>query len=90
MIGMIASYNAWVNAHPDLPAGTIVHNNPDQPVAHPPLGQYEYELRGSAFSALNLSTRCTIFSASWTSLRVWRATLGAAFDAWWSRRAAVS
>ena len=46
MIGMLASYNAWVDAHPDLPAGTIVHNNPDQPVAHPPLGQYEYELRG--------------------------------------------
>ena len=46
MIGMLASYNAWVDTHPDLPAGTIVHNNPDQPVAHPPLGQYEYELRG--------------------------------------------
>ncbi len=52
MIGMLASYNAWIDAHPDLPAGTIVHNNPDQPVPHPPLGQYEYELRGVRFQRI--------------------------------------
>ena len=49
MVGMLASYNVWAEANTNLPAGTIVHNNPDQPVAHPPLGQYEYEIRGIPF-----------------------------------------
>lgn len=49
MVGMLESYNAWVAANPDLPAGTIAHNNPEQPVAHPRLGRYTYELRGAIF-----------------------------------------
>ena len=26
-----------------------MHNNPDRPVAHPPLSRYEYEIRGIPF-----------------------------------------
>ena len=36
MVGTLASYNVWAQAKMNLPAGTIVPNNPDQPLAHPP------------------------------------------------------
>ena len=49
MVGMLASYNVWAEANANLPAGTTAHNNPDQPVAHPPLGQYENKIRGIPF-----------------------------------------
>ena len=57
LAGLLASYNAWVDAHPDLPAGTIIQNNADvggtfRFEAHPSLGQYEYEVRGVRFQSV--------------------------------------
>ena len=45
-MGMIASYNAWVEAHPDLPSGAVIQSDEDAPTAHPSLGWFDFELRG--------------------------------------------
>lgn len=57
LAGLLASYNAWVDAHPDLPTGSIIPNNADlggsfRFEAHPSLGQYEYEVRGVRFQSV--------------------------------------
>ena len=57
LAGLLASYNAWVDAHSDLPAGTIIQNNADvggsfKFEAHPSLGHYEYEVRGVPFQCI--------------------------------------
>lgn len=46
VMGMIASYNAWVEAHPALPSGAVVGNDRHAPTAHPSLGWFDFELRG--------------------------------------------
>jgi hypothetical protein len=51
MVGLLGSYNAWVDAHPDLPPGTVIESNPDlasgfMTGGHPAFGRYEFELRG--------------------------------------------
>ena len=49
MIGLLGSYNAWINAHSDLPTGSIIPNDSNVLVGHPSLGHYEFELRGVRF-----------------------------------------
>ena len=52
LVGLLASYNAWVDAHPDLPAGSIIPNDSNVLVGHPSLGHYEFELRGVPFQRI--------------------------------------
>jgi hypothetical protein len=46
ILGMIANYNAWVEAHPDLPSGAAIQGDQDTPTAHPSVGWFDFELRG--------------------------------------------
>jgi glutathione S-transferase len=47
-LGMIETYNGWVAANPDLPAGTPIQSEPQAaPGAHPLLGHYEFQLRST-------------------------------------------
>ncbi len=46
VLGMIASYNAWVETHDALPPGTVIQRDQDAPTAHPALGWFDFELRG--------------------------------------------
>jgi len=43
---MIANYNAWVEAHADLPSGAVIQGDEDPPTAHPAVGWFHFELRG--------------------------------------------
>ena len=46
VMGMIANYNAWVEAHPDLPSGAVIQGDEDPPTAHPSVGWFDFALRG--------------------------------------------
>ncbi len=46
VMGMIASYNAWIETHPALPSGAMIQSDQDAPTAHPSLGWFDFELRG--------------------------------------------
>ena len=46
VMGMIASYNAWIEANPALPSGAVIQDDQDAPTAHPSLGWFDFELRG--------------------------------------------
>jgi glutathione S-transferase len=46
VMGMIASYNAWIEAHPELPSGAVIQSDREAPTAHPSLGWFDFELRG--------------------------------------------
>ena len=49
-IATINTYNDWVAAHPDLPAGTFIQADPEAPSgAHPHLGPMSFEQRGTTF-----------------------------------------
>jgi hypothetical protein len=45
-LGMIENYNAWNEANPGFPAGTVIQSDPDAASAHPSLDWFECELRG--------------------------------------------
>jgi hypothetical protein len=45
-MGMIADYNAWIEANPGLPSGAVIQHDQDAPTAHPSLGWFDFELRG--------------------------------------------
>ncbi len=49
MLGMIATFNAWCEANPNVPSGAAIQTDADQVGAHPRLGKLSYELRGVAF-----------------------------------------
>lgn len=53
MQGMLEVFNRWVDANPGLPAGTEVNSNPDELGAHPPLGKYTYEIKGTVFERVS-------------------------------------
>jgi glutathione S-transferase len=46
VMGMIANYNAWIEAHPELPSGAFIQSDEGAPTAHPSLGWFDFELRG--------------------------------------------
>jgi len=46
VMGMIASYNAWIETHPALHSGAVIQADQDAPTAHPSLGWFDFELRG--------------------------------------------
>jgi hypothetical protein len=45
-MGMIANYDGWNEANPELPSGTVIQSDPDAPTAHPSLDWFDFELRG--------------------------------------------
>lgn len=49
ILGMVATFNAWCDAQPNLQAGTILRTDPDTLSAHPMLGEFSYESRGATF-----------------------------------------
>ncbi len=49
MLGMIATFNVWCEANPDVPSGTAIQTDVDQVGAHPLLGKFSYELRSVEF-----------------------------------------
>lgn len=53
MQGMLDVFNGWVDANENLPAGTEVNSNPEELGAHPPLGKYTYEIKGTTFERIS-------------------------------------
>lgn len=53
MQGMLEVFNRWADANADLPAGTEVNNNPDELGAHPPLGKFTCEVKGTTFERVS-------------------------------------
>ena len=49
IMGMISTYNAWIEANPQLATGTAIQGDPDAAGAHPILGSFRYELKGVQF-----------------------------------------
>ncbi len=56
ILAMVASFNAWCAARPDLQSGAPLRTDPDTLSAHPKLGEFTFHNRGVTFRMQTLAS----------------------------------